>query len=429
VNIDEQVDILLRGTLFPDEVEGEDPSAGLDPAEGESGGKAAGLRSQMTQELRERLKTGRPLRVYLGVDPTATSLHLGHFVAIQRLRMFQEMGHHCTFLIGDYTALIGDPTGRDTERTRFSPEQVRGMAEDYTRQAFCVLDPKKTEVRYNSEWLSKLAFVDLIELASIFPLKWVVSRRDFQNRLQKGESLRLHEALYCLMQGYDAHALECDVQVGGYDQYLNMLAGRWIQAHFGEKSHIPWTNPLLMGSDGRKMSKSYANAIDIQDSPEDMYGKAMRISDEVVPEYIEYTTDFPAEKADELKTGLRAPGANPMAIKKEVAANLVRQYHGEEASTRAAEHFQKVVQQKSAPEDIEEITVPAAAAAGGVTWPDLLVELKLAKSKGEVRRLMSQGGFYVEQQPVRDVAATYQPSDTLLIRLGKRRYYRLIRPT
>lgn len=483
LSVDEQLRLLLRGTRFPDEIEGGDAREWLEPigpAEspeeripgGQAGpgagasdgerwgtaepggrrdereaadstrrtrgedvaqveetappGESRSLRAQMTLELRQRLSQGRPLRVYLGVDPTATSLHIGHFVSVQKLRLFQRLGHHVIFVIGDYTALIGDPTDRESERKRFTHEQIREMARDYTRQAFLILDESRTEVRYNSEWLAELRFNDLVELASIFPLKWVVSRRDFRARLERGDSLRLHEALYCLMQGYDAYALECDVQVGGYDQYLNMLAGRWIQSHFGRTPHIPWTTPLLMGSDGRKMSKSFGNAINLQDSPEDVFGKSMRIPDELLPSYIDLTTDLPAEEAEALQAKLGAPGVNPMDVKKEVAANLVRQYHGAEAARAAAEHFRSVIQEKSAPGEIEELRVPESARGGAATWPDLLLELQLAKSKGEVRRLISQGGFYVEQRPVTDPTATYEPKASTLIRIGKRRYYRLV---
>ncbi|MCA9728541.1 MAG: tyrosine--tRNA ligase [Candidatus Eisenbacteria bacterium] len=442
MNVEEQLEILLRGTHFPDE--GGDEATGFDaasptgsraphperaPDAGDSSevdGDAApkGLRAQMTAELRERLATGKPLRVYLGADPTAPSLHVGHFVPVQKLRVFQELGHQVIFLIGDYTAVIGDPTGQATERRRFTHDQVRELAKDYQRQAFRILDPKKTEVRYNGDWLSKLSFLDVVELATIFPLKWVVSRHDFAARLQKGESLRLHETLYCLMQGYDAHALECDVQVGGYDQYMNMLAGRWIQEYFGKKPHIPWTFPLLMGTDGRKMSKSFGNAINLLDTPEDMYGKVMRVADELLPSYIDLTTDFNPSEAEALKARLREPGVNPMEIKKQVARNLVVQYWGEESATGAAASFQQIVQDKAMPDELEELSI--SAGGDGTTWPDLLAAWNVAKSKGEARRLMSQGGFYVDQASVTDPMAPASAAPGTIIRLGKRRWFKLV---
>ena len=427
MTIDEQLEILLRGTRFPDEAEGGQSGIETQLAEREHAERSTqSLRAQMTRELRERLVTGKPLRVYLGADPTAPSLHIGHFVSVQKLRVFQELGHQVIFLIGDYTAVIGDPTGQSAERRRFTHEQVKELAADYQRQAFRILDPKKTEVRYNGEWLSKLSFLDVVELATIFPLKWVVSRHDFAERLQKGESLRLHETLYCLMQGYDAYALECDVQVGGYDQYLNMLAGRWIQEHFGKKPHVPWTYPLLMGTDGRKMSKSFGNAINLLDSPEDMYGKMMRVADEQLSSYIDLTTDFTPSEADALKSQISEPGVNPMEIKKRVARNLVRQYWGEEAAEAAETGFRQVVQDKAMPEELEELRVPASAEE--TSWVDLLAGWELVKSKGEARRLMRQGGFYVEQEAVTDPMATYEARPATIIRLGKRRWFRILGP-
>ena len=262
----------------------------------------------------------------------------------------------------------------------------------------------------------------------MFPLKWIMSRRDFAERLARGESLRLHETLYSIMQGYDAHALQCDVQVGGYDQHFNLLAGRWIQERFGEKPHIMLTTPLLPGTDGRKMSKSYGNEIAIRDSAEDIYGKTMRVADDYLPSYIQLATAYPEEEKAELLARLRRPGENPMTVKKELAFHLAELYAGRGAAERAAEHFRTVVQEKRVPDEVTAVAIPAdlaaAAAGAGVTWPDLLVALKLAASKGEVRRLMQQGGFYVEQEPVTDIAARYR-GGTVLVRLGKRKYCRL----
>ncbi len=430
--VDEQLQILLAGCLFADEVEDVGgPALGVDVEADDLGTRS--LRAQMTAELRSRLaesvRSGRPLRVYLGADPTARSLHIGHFVSVQKLRQFQQLGHQVIFLVGDYTALIGDPSGQSGERKRYTHEQVTEMARDYQNQVFRLLDPERTEVRYNGEWLAKLSFADMIELAAMFPLKWIVSRRDFAERLERGESLRLHETLYSIMQGYDAHALQADVQVGGYDQHFNLLAGRWIQERFGEKPHIMLTTPLLPGTDGRKMSKSYGNEIAVRDTAEDIYGKTMRVADEYVPSYIQLATAYSEREKQELLAQLARPGENPMVVKKALAFHLTTLYCGREAAQRAAEHFQTVIQQKTAPEDVTEVRLTSelaqAAAAAGVTWPDLLVALKLASSKSEVRRLMQQGGFYVEQEPVTDVGARYRGGGAL-VRLGKRTYYRLV---
>ncbi|MBD3236441.1 MAG: tyrosine--tRNA ligase [Candidatus Eisenbacteria bacterium] len=418
MSIEEQLKVLMRGTRFADEEELADGTT----AGGEEG---QSLRRQMEGELRAKLKEGRPLRVYLGVDPTSTNLHVGHFVPLQKLRKFQDQGHQAIFLIGDYTATIGDPSGRDSERRRLTHEDVMGLAKTYAEQAFRVLDPQKTEVRYNGEWLAQLSFADVIELASIFPMKQIVARRDFQARMSAGESLRFHEALYALMQGYDAYALKCDVQVGAYDQHFNMLAGRQIQEHFDDTPHVMITTPIIIGTDGRKMSKSCGNTIDIYDTPFDMYGKTMRISDECIPTYLELASTFPPEQIDRMLADLEG-GENPMQIKKRLARNLVEQYHGAEAAEGAQEKFRTVVQDKAAPEDVPAVRVPPELLDR--TWVEILAGLALTKSKGEARRLITQGGFYVEQIPVRDVETIAEiPSQGVVVRLGKRRYIRLTR--
>ncbi|NNG00135.1 MAG: tyrosine--tRNA ligase [Desulfobacteraceae bacterium] len=414
VPVDEQLQILMRATRFADE---SDDWLG-------TAGKEGVLRGQMAAELRKKLASGRPLRVYLGVDPTGTDLHVGHFVPLQKLKKFQDLGHQVIFLIGDYTAMIGDPSGQSGERKRFTHDEVMGMAETYMDQAFRILDPDKTELRYNGEWLAKLSFSDILELAAIFPLKQIISRRDFQDRMARGESLRFHESLYALMQGYDAYMLNCDVQVGGYDQHFNMLAGRSIQEHFGAAPHVMVTNPLIIGTDGRKMSKSYGNTISINDEPFDMYGKGMRIADEHVVEYLELTSSLSGGEIDGLDAEL-ASGANPMTVKKRLAFNLVEQYHGKDAAEQAAGEFKQVVQDKTVPDEVPELEVSAELAAG--SWVDLCAALGISKSKGEIRRLMKQGGFYVRQEPVKDTEALAQiPDEGVLIRLGKRRYYQLV---
>jgi len=414
--IDEQLAILMGGTRFADEAD----DWGLDKAK-----EAGSLRSQMEGELRRRLALGRPLRVYLGVDPTSTDLHVGHFVPLQKLRKFQELGHQVVFLIGDYTATIGDPSGQSTERRRFAHEEVLALAESYTEQAFRLLDPERTEVRHNGDWLAKLSFADIIELAAIFPLKQIIARRDFKQRMDRGESLRFHEALYALMQGYDAYALECDVQVGAYDQHFNLLAGRAIQEHFGHAPHVMITNPLIIGTDGRKMSKSYGNTINIRDDSFDMYGKTMRIADEHIGEYVELTSSFGRSEIDGLLDEIAA-GRNPMEIKKKLARNLVEQYHGVDAARQAEEKFRHVVQRREAPAEVPEIAVPGKLE--GATWIELCAHFSLSSSRGETKRLMKQGGFYVDQQPEKDIESVVSiPDGGVLIRLGKRRYYKLVK--
>ena len=415
LSVDEQLANLMRGTRFADET--------AEWQDGVPGGQH--LREQMRDELRLKLKLARPLRVYLGVDPTSTDLHVGHFVPLQKLRKFQELGHQVIFLVGDYTATIGDPSAQTVERKRFTHQQTLELAKTYTKQAFRVLDPKRTEVRHNSEWLAKLSFADIVELAAIFPMKQIIGRRDFRERMDRGEPLRFHEALYALMQGYDAYALKCDVQVGAYDQHFNLLAGRAIQEHFGDPPHVMITNPLIAGTDGRKMSKSYGNTINICDRPFEMYGKTMRISDEFIPEYLEYASSLHGHEIDELLSKLHS-GTNPMEIKKVLACNLVEQYHGQQAASEAETMFHQIVQLKGVPAELPQVLVPPHLE--GTTWVDLCSDLGLSKSKSEFRRLMKQGGFYVEQESVRDIeAVSCVPAEGVVIRLGKRRYYQLIR--
>ncbi len=405
--VDEQVDLLLRGTVFADEV------GDLEPQ---------GLRAKMAGELRERLREGRPLRVYQGFDPTATSLHLGHMVPALKLRAFQQLGHHVVFLIGDYTAMIGDPTGQAAERRRLTHEETTANAKLYTDQAFRLLDPERTEVRRNGEWLSGLRFADLIELAALFPLKQIIARRDFHARMEAGEGLRFHECLYALMQGYDAFALECDVQVGGYDQHFNMLAGRLIQESRGQRPHVMLTVPLLMGTDGRKMSKSYGNAIMLTDAPADVFGKCMRVSDELIPGYLDLATTLEPAEVDELKAGLAEGRAHPKDVKKRIAFNVTSQYHGEAAARQAEDVFRRVSEERGAPAEVE--TAELEVGAEGLWIPKALADLGLVKSTSEGRRLLVQGAVSLDGERVTDPEARLARSE-VTIKVGKRRFLRV----
>jgi len=423
-----QVELLMRGTKFADEsAEYGDPS-------GESV-----LRARAKSELEERIKSARaknrPLRIYLGVDPTRESLHIGHMVPAQKLRQFQNLGHQVIFLIGDYTARIGDPSGQSAERMAMGGDEIDRIAAFYTDQAFkllrektCEIDGEKllgTEIRRNSEWLATLTFEKIVELAAIFPLKQIIARRDFQERMDAGEGLRYHETLYALMQGYDAYMLKCDVQVGAYDQHFNMLAGRAIQEHFGDEPHAMVTIPLLSGTDGRKMSKSWGNTIDLLDAPEDMYGKCMRISDDLIPQYIELACGFSPDEKDEMLARLKSD-ENPMTIKKEVAFNITAQYNGEEAAERAAEHFRKTVQEKAAGDDVEEVVVGDEFISGEKTLFDLISEHKLFKGSGrELRRLFEQGGVRVDDVAVTDPKAPIPSALPCVLRIGKRGFFKL----
>ena len=413
-SIEQQVEILMRGTFFADEVDGA-------PAQGDSS-----LRQQMRAELTAKLKKGRPLRVYLGVDPTATSLHIGHLVPVLKLRQFQELGHQAVFLIGDYTGLIGDPSGQTKERPQLTAEQLQEMSQGYTEQVFRVLHGDSTEVRRNSEWLATMGFADIIRLAAVFPLKQIIARREFHERMEAGKPLRFHETLYPLMQGYDAHALECDVQVGAYDQHFNLLAGRAIQQHSGAEPHVMITVPLLAGTDGRKMSKSFGNSVNIADSPRDMYGKLMRISDEQIPSYLDLACMLmDAEQTRALKQAHESGDGKPIEIKEAIAHHVTGQYHGVAVGDAERDWFRAHIRGKQLPDDIPEAVLSAAQLAEDPGWASIMVGLGLMKSKGEVRRLMKGGGFRVEGEQVRDPMAAHDGRGEILLQFGKRRYVKI----
>ncbi|MCD6119152.1 tyrosine--tRNA ligase [bacterium] len=427
-DIVKQVELLMRGTKFADEsAEYGDPS-------GESV-----LRARAKSELEERIKKARakkrPLRIYLGVDPTRESLHIGHMVPAQKLRQFQNLGHQVIFLIGDYTARIGDPSGQASERAQISGEEIDAHASFYTEQAFRILDKSgglrggvetlPVEIRNNGEWLAKLDFELIVKLAAMFSLKRITGRRDFQLRMDAGEDVRFHETLYALMQGYDAYMLKCDVQVGAYDQHMNLLAGRTIQEHFGDEPHTMLTMPLLAGTDGRKMSKSWGNTIDLLDTPENMYGKCMRISDDLLPQYIELACGLSPDEKDEMLARLNSD-ENPMVIKKEVAFNITEQYNGEDAAERAAEHFRKTVQEKAAGDDVPVIEVGAEYMSGGKTLFDFIVDNGLFDgSNRELRRLFEQGGVRVDDVAVTDPKAPIPSALPCVLRIGKRGFFKL----
>ena len=420
--VEEQLSVLMRGTFFADEDEG-------DFEEKPKGGR--GLRMQMRQELGEKLSLGRPLRVYLGVDPTADSLHIGHLVPVLKLREFQDLGHQVVFLIGDYTGLIGDPSGRAQARKQLDAETLREMSKGYTGQVFKILDPSKTEVRRNSEWLSELRFDDIIRLAAQFPLKQIVARRDFQERMERGESLRFHEALYALMQGYDAYALHCDVQVGGYDQYFNLLAGRVIQEANNEKPHVMVTLPLLPGTDGRKMSKSYGNTVNVTDSPADMFGKVMRISDDLIGRYLESCCLLAPEDLDCFLAKLKDPQVNPMEIKLRVAEEVTKLYHGVDGAAEGKAAFELLSRQRQAPPEEEMVVFELAddMKEGETPWYVILAELGLVKSRGAAKRLIQGGGFKINGEVVKDRDAVFKlDSDegaSIVIQYGKRNYAKI----
>jgi tyrosyl-tRNA synthetase len=349
------------------------------------------------KELREKLahscKTGKPLRVKAGFDPTAPDLHLGHTVLIRKLKHFQDMGHTVIFLIGDATGLIGDPTGRNTTRPPLSREELAKNAETYKAQVFKILDPQKTEVRYNSEWLYQLGFEGMVRLAAKFTVSQMLEREDFHKRFQEEKPISVHELLYPLAQGYDSVMLDADVELGGTDQKFNLLVGRELQRAYGKPSQCILTMPLLEGLDGvQKMSKSYGNYVGITEAPLEMYGKLMSISDELMWRYYELLTDLTTEQISSLKANVQAGGAHPMQVKKELATRIITDFHSAAAAKQAGEDWARQFQKDEAPESLEQVEVRydevAAKSADGqaVKLDKVLARAGLADSATDAQR-------------------------------------------
>ena len=370
-----------------------------------------------SDELAARLREGRPLRVKLGMDPTAPDLHLGHSVTLKKLRDFQRRGHTVIFLVGDFTAMIGDPTGRSETRKPLTREQIVANAETYQRQVSKILDPALTEVRFNSEWMDKLDVRGLIEIAAKLSVARMLERDDFEKRLAEQQPLFLHELLYPLVQGYDSVALHADVELGGTDQKFNMLVARELQRAFGQPPQIVMTLPLLEGLDGvRKMSKSYGNAVGLTDTARDMFGKLMSIPDRMMPRYFELLTDVaPAELA-----AIRSGESHPMESKKRLATMIVAEYHDNDAAKDARDYFESKFQRREVPQD-----VPVFRIAAELWICELLKQLGFAASTNEARRLVGQGAVRVDRQTVTDINFHFVPGQHRILEVGKRRVARI----
>ncbi len=315
--------------------------------------------ADLKERLEESRKTGRPLRVKAGFDPTAPDLHLGHTVLMRKLRHFQQLGHTVIFLVGDFTSLIGDPTGRNVTRKPLSRAEIDANAETYKQQVFKILDEKTTEVRYNSEWLGKLGYEDTVRLTAHFTVSQMLERDEFHQRFQAEQPISLHELLYPVMQGYDSVCLECDVELGGTDQKFNLLCGRELQRHYGQKPQIVLMTPILEGLDGtQKMSKSLGNAIGINEPPSEMYGKLMSISDELMWKYFLLLTDLRGSEIEGLKEDVAAGRAHPMEVKKRLARTITAGFHGEAAAESADENWAVGVQRREVPVDVEKVSIP-----------------------------------------------------------------------
>jgi len=386
-------------------------------------------------ELREKLErsrtAGKPLRVKAGFDPTAPDLHLGHTVLLRKLKHFQDLGHTVIFLIGDFTGMIGDPTGRSATRPPLSAEELMRNAKTYMEQVFKILSPRTTEVRFNNEWFEKMKSADWIKLAAKTTVSQMLEREDFHKRFQEEKPIALHELLYPLAQGYDSVMLKADVELGGTDQKFNLLVGRELQRAYGQESQVVLTMPILEGLDGvQKMSKSYGNAIGIKEPPLEMYGKLMSISDEMMWRYYELLTDVQMSEIDRIKRE-----AHPMQAKKDLAARIVKDFHSADASAKAAEDWAKQFQKDELPENVEEAVVPAAAVISDVKIAGnsassngscairvdkLLKEAGLASSRTEAERKIKEGAVTIDGQTVTSPLSHVPANGGFMVRIGKR---------
>lgn len=402
MNIDEQVELLMLGTEYGDE----------------------DLRKAMAQELRQRLmdaaKEGRPLRVYCGYDPTSTDLHLGHTITMRKLRQFQDLGHHVTFLIGNYTALVGDPSDKNKARPILTEEQVAHNAQTYAEQAFRVLDPQKTRVRYNGEWLSELSLVDLIRLGQNFTVQQFLARENFANRLEKGEAIYLHETFYALMQGYDAVAQQTDVQVGGTDQLFNIIvAGRKLQEALGQKPLVGIITGILPGTDGvQRMSKSTGNIVPINTGAEDMYGKLMSIPDMAMGKYMRLATRWSPNEIEALEKEIRSGSIHPRDAKMKVAREITSIFYGDADAQKAEEAFIRTFQQKEMPDEMPEYSLK-----NGQSMLDVILDAKLASSRSEARRLFDQKGVRLDGETVERGDVPFPHPG--ILQVGKRKFLRV----
>ena len=403
--VEEQLTILMRGVDFGDAK------------------TYKNMQAELRQRLEESRKSGRPLRVYCGYDPTSPDLHLGHTVTMRKLRQFQDLGHQAIFLIGTFTGIVGDPSDKDSARPQQTLEEAAEKAQTYIEQAFKVLDPEKTEVRYNHEWLSKLTFKDVIGLASNFTVQQFLARDNFSKRYASGAPIWLHEFFYALMQGYDAVALKTDVQLGGTDQLFNLMAGRKLMESFGLRPQIALTMPILVGTDGvERMSKSTGNTIGITDPPEQMYGKVMSIPDSAMRNYAELVTSWHPDKIDELFAELKAGKLHPRDLKMMLAREIVSLFHSPEDAQRAEAYFIRTIQKHELPEDMPELTVGPED-----TVVDLLVRAGFSRSKGEAKRDIKGKGVRLNGETVQDIALHPQPGpDGMVLQKGKRRFVRLL---
>ncbi|MFH1453313.1 MAG: tyrosine--tRNA ligase [Armatimonadota bacterium] len=400
MDIDKQMDIIKRGTL--EIISGD----------------------ELKKKLLKSRKEEKPLRIKLGIDPTAPDVHLGFAVVLRKLRAFQDLGHHVVLIIGDFTALIGDPSGRSVTRPMLTKREIDENAKTYMLQFSRILDPNKTEVVYNSSWLSKMTLLDMVQLTSKYTVARILERDDFEKRYKESHPIGMHEILYPLLQGYDSVAVHSDVELGGLDQKFNILVGRELQREYSQEPQVALFMPILEGLDGvQKMSKSLGNYIGITESPDDMFGKIMSIPDSVMFKYYELCTDVPADEISELEKGVKNSSLHPKDIKKRLAKEIIKIYHSEEAGNKAEEEFEKIFSRGELPTSIREVILGRDDLKDGKVWiVKLLMLAELAESKREARRLVSQGAVIIDNERVNDVELDVIARSGMVVKVGSRHF-------
>lgn len=371
-------------------------------------------------ELRERLKSGRPLRLKMGFDPSSPNLHVGHAVGLRKLRQFQEMGHTVVLIVGDWTAQVGDPSGRDQSRTMLTPEHVQANADTYMQQFFHIVDRDRTEVRWQSEWFGTFTLANVFDLTSRFTMQQMLAHETFRKRFEGESPLTMMELMYPLLQAYDSVAINADVEFGGTDQKFNILAGRELMKAKGLEPQQVFLTPLLIGIDGRKMSKSFNNTVDLTMTPAEMYGRIMAMSDDIIMPYFINATDVPQNELNELQGALKQ-GENPRNLKMRLAREIVTQFHAPQAAREAEEYFIRTIQKREVPEDmpVHRITAPTSIV-------DLLAEAQLVGSKSEARRLIEGGGVKINGAKVESQDVRVEPGSDYVLQVGKRKFVRVV---
>ena len=377
----------------------------------------------LLEELKEKLARNKPLKVKLGLDPTAPDIHLGHTVVLNKLKQFQDLGHEAILLIGDFTAMIGDPTGKSTTRKPLTPEEIKKNAATYQKQIFKILDPKKTKVVFNSEWMGKKTAADMISLASTYTVARILERDDFNKRYNANQPIAIHEFLYPLVQGYDSVVLDADVEIGGTDQKFNLLVGRELQKHFGQKQQIILTMPLIVGLDGvKKMSKSLNNYIGITEAPDEIFGKIMSISDELMWTYFELLSLKSAAEINKYRVEV-INGLNPRDVKIDFAKEIITRFHDAEAASSAEKSFISRFQKGNVPDDIK--SVELAALSGGLLIANALKDAGLVESTSEAIRMIEHSAVSIDKVKITDKKMLLLPGNTYVVQVGKRRFAKI----